>query len=105
MSYQVELSRQAETDIRKIYTYIREHGPADPKAWKKGLASKLAHLEQFPEACSLALENDFTPQEIRQTFYGPFRILFTIREPFVFVATVRHAARLELKPDELDKLL
>lgn len=105
MSYQVELSRQAETDIRKIYAYIREHGPADPRTWKKGLESKLTQLEQFPEACSLAPENDFTSQEIRQTFYGPFRILFTIREQFVFVATVRHAARLELNRDELDELL
>lgn len=49
MSYRVELSRQAQTDIRMIYAYIREQ--------------------------------------------------------FVFVATIRHAARLELKRDELDELL
>ena len=32
MSYRVEISRQAEMDIRTIYAYIREHGPANPSA-------------------------------------------------------------------------
>ena len=44
MRYKVELSSQAEEDIREIYWYIRKHGPADPDRWKAGLAGKFASL-------------------------------------------------------------
>ncbi len=30
MRYNVELSEHAEADVREIYRYIREHGPANP---------------------------------------------------------------------------
>ena len=92
MTFRVELSQRAETDIKGIYPYIRKHGPADPKTWKDGLEQKLSNLEQFPEACSFAPENDYTQQDIRQALYGPFRIIFTVREQTVFVISIRHAA-------------
>ena len=104
MTYRLELSHRAETDIKSAYSYIRKHGPADPKLWKSGLEQKLTGLETFPEACGLAPENDFVNAEVRQALYGPFRILFTIREQIVFVLTVRHAARLAMQPDEIDKI-
>ena len=54
MPYTVELSHQAEADVREIYTYICEHGPAHPDDWKAGLDQKLASLETFPVACGFA---------------------------------------------------
>lgn len=104
MTFRVELSRRAETDIKRAYAYIRKHGPADPNTWKAGLEQKLTGLETFPEACGLAPENEFVKVEVRQALYGPFRIVFTIREQIVFVLTVRHAARLSMSRDELDKI-
>lgn len=104
MTFRVELSQRAEADIKRAYAYIRKQGPADPKSWKTGLEQKLTGLENFPEACGLAPENEFVKAEIRQALYGPFRIVFTIREQIVFVLTVRHAARLALKLDELDNI-
>ena len=101
MTYQVELSIRAQTDIREAYDYIREHGPASPDAWKAGLDRKLTSLETFPESCSLALENELVPDEVRQTFYGPFRILFTIRGSKIYVITVRHGARRTMRADEI----
>ncbi|MCH9652579.1 MAG: type II toxin-antitoxin system RelE/ParE family toxin [Planctomycetes bacterium] len=104
MTFRVELSRRAETDIKRIYAYIRKHGPADPKTWKDRLKQKLSNLEQFPEACSFAPENEYSRQELRQALYGPFRIIFTTREQTVFVISIRHAARLFLQSDEIDKI-
>lgn len=101
MGYSVELSEQAETDIREIYRYIREHGLADPDRWKAGLAERFASLEKLPEFCGLAPENEHTQVTIRQKLYGPFRILFVIRENTVYVLTVRHGARGFLEPWEL----
>ncbi|QDT91475.1 type II toxin-antitoxin system RelE/ParE family toxin [Gimesia algae] len=104
MTFRVELSQRAEADIKSAFAYIRKQGPADPRDWKAGLEQKLAGLETFPEACGLAPENEFVKVEIRQALYGPFRIVFTIREQIVYVLTVRHAARLALPRDELDKI-
>ena len=58
MTYTVELSARAEADVKQTYNYIREHGPADPNDWKAGLDEKLASLEQFPDWCGFAPEND-----------------------------------------------
>lgn len=101
MQYKVELSEQAEADIREIYRYIRERGPANPDRWKAGLAEKFASLERSPEVCGLAPEDEFTQATIRQRLYGPFRILFIIRENAVYVLTVRHGARGFLGTHEL----
>lgn len=101
MRYNVELSEQAEADVREIYRYIRKHGPANPDRWKAGLADKFASLEALPESCGLAPENEHTEATIRQRLYGPFRILFVVREGTVYVLTVRHGARGFLEPWEL----
>lgn len=104
MSYEVRLAARAEADIREAYEYIARRGPADPAAWKAGLDRKLTTLERFPEACGLAPESEFANVVLRQTFHGPFRILFTIRDRTVFVVTVRHGARREMGTQELDEI-
>lgn len=91
--YNVELSANAAQDVREIYGYIREHGPADPDLWKQGLDSKLTGLEVIPEACPLAPENDYRSGTLRETYYGPFRIIFEVRSSLVAVLTIRHSAR------------
>ena len=60
----------------------------------------------MPSRCSLAFENDFFEQEIRQLLYGKerntYRILFTIVNDSVEILFVRHAAQKPLidKSDE-----
>ena len=105
MQYKVELSEQAQADIREIYEYIREHGPADPDDWKATLDRKLTSLETFPDACGFAPENEYTELTVRQLLYAPFRILFETDGMSVYVLTVRHGARLSLSQDEIEKLL
>lgn len=104
MQYTVDLSAQAQADVREIYNYILEHGPANPDDWKAGVDRKLTSLETFPEACGFAPENEYTQLIVRQLLYGPFRIIFEIQDTNVYVLTVRHGARLFLQPGEIDKL-
>jgi plasmid stabilization system protein ParE len=101
MRHRVELSSRAAADIREVHSHIRRHGPADPDAWMAGLDRKLETLELFPEACALAPEGERTSATVRQTFYGPYRILFVVREDVVYVVAVRHGARRFLKGDDL----
>ncbi|MEX0703897.1 MAG: type II toxin-antitoxin system RelE/ParE family toxin [Planctomycetales bacterium] len=102
MTHRVELSARAAGDVREAYAWIRMHGPADPDAWRAGLEAKLGSLEMFPEGCGLAAENEFVAIELRQTFYGGYRIVFTVRGVTVHVVTIRHGARLPLSRRDLD---
>ena len=104
MQYKVELSAQAQADVREIYDYIREHGPAHPDDWKAGLESKLTSLETLPDACGFAPENEYTELTVRQLLYAPFRVLFETQGTNVYVLTVRHGARLHLRAGEIEKL-
>ncbi len=104
MQYMVELSAQAQADVREIYDHIREHGPANPDDWKAALDRKLTSLETFPDACGFAPENEYTQLTVRQLLYGPFRILFETQGTNVYVLTVRHGARLFLRPGEIENL-
>lgn len=51
----------------------------------------------MPSRCSLAFENSFCDEEIRQLVYGKgrnaYRILFTIVDDSVQIIFVRHAAQ------------
>jgi plasmid stabilization system protein ParE len=93
MPHRVEVSDRASGDIRGIYQYIAQHGPANPDSWMDGLEKVLELLEVFPERCGLAPESRHATVEVRQTFYTGFRILFTLRDDVVIVLHVRHGAR------------
>ncbi|WP_242038869.1 hypothetical protein [Anabaena lutea] len=51
----------------------------------------------MPYRCSLAFENEFFEQELRQLIYGKgrtsYRIIFTIVDDNVQILFVRHAAQ------------
>ncbi len=67
----------------------------------------------MPKRCSLARENDYFSQEIRQIIYGKgrnaYRIIFTIIEgeeiSIVRVLHIRHAEQQTISevPDEFEK--
>ncbi|MFK0729886.1 MAG: type II toxin-antitoxin system RelE/ParE family toxin [Gloeotrichia echinulata HAB0833] len=81
--------------------------------WCQAKARKLKVIEslsQMPKRCSLARENDYFSQEIRQIIYGrgrnSYRIIFTIlvgeEISTVRVLHIRHAAQQTLgeAPDD-----
>ena len=63
--------------------------------------AKIESLELFPERCSQAPEDEHLPVTIRNTFYGSYRIIFTIRGNVVCVVHIRHGHRQPLGPDML----
>lgn len=58
--------------------------PARAGQWYAGLLRAIESLSQMPKRCSLARENEYFSQEIRQLLYSKgrnfYRILFTILE-------------------------
>ena len=103
MKFEVRLTATAEQDIKQTYSYIAEHGPADPDSWKSDLEQKLASLESFPHRCSIAPENNHVDVTIRQAVFVNFRILFSVDEQIVNVLAVRHGARLPLSQQEINE--
>lgn len=104
MEFTVELSNRAEADIEESYVHIAKDSPQNALNWRFELEEKIRSLKTFPERCGLAPEHYYAKVEIRQTFHGQYRILFTIRVQTVYVLTVRHGARKFLTRAAINRL-
>lgn len=104
--YQIIIQPAAQQAIEEAYFWLSNVSAGKARQWLEGLYKAILSLETMPARCSLAFENDFFEQEIRQLVYGKgrnsYRILFTIVDDTVQILFVRHAAQ---KPiiDELDE--
>jgi plasmid stabilization system protein ParE len=105
MKYRVEITAEAETEIKEAYLWIFGDSPANAARWRRGLLEAVRSLSQQPTRCTLAPESAFFKQEIRQLLYGKrggvYRVLFIIEEKkkTVSILHIRHAAREYLQPD------
>lgn len=67
--------------------------------------NKLATLQEQPQRCALAVENDVFPEEVRQLLYGQrqsiYRVLFVVRETVVFVLHLRSSRQAPLTAEDL----
>ena len=105
MERSVRITQRAFDEIEGIVTYIAKEAPAAAERWRDGILKKIATLENLPLRHGLALEADTVGVEIRQTFYGAYRILYTVDDRTVTVHGVRHGARRPLGPDEWQQLM
>jgi plasmid stabilization system protein ParE len=105
MEYQVELTVRSRLDIEAIFDHIHEDAPLNAVRWRRGLEKKLAVLERIPNTFTFAIENRDAPCEVRQIFYGRYRILYTVEAGTVHVLTIRHGARLPMSQDELRRIV
>jgi len=103
MKYRVEITSEAESEIKEAYLWIHADSPANAARWRRGLLEAARSLSQQPTRCPLAPESAWFKQEIRQLLYGKrggvYRVLFLIGEKTVSILHVRHAAREFLQPD------
>ncbi|NEP00956.1 MAG: type II toxin-antitoxin system RelE/ParE family toxin [Symploca sp. SIO2E9] len=106
MTFQVEITPIAEAQIEQAYQWYRERNPQFADSWFRGLMNAIATLQKKPRRCTLAVEHEIFPEELRQLIYGKskniYRVLFTIRETTVYVLYLRHSAQAPLTLDDLD---
>ncbi|MEM6753008.1 MAG: type II toxin-antitoxin system RelE/ParE family toxin [Cyanobacteria bacterium P01_C01_bin.38] len=106
MTFQVEITPIAETQIEKTYRWYRERNPEFADKWFRGLMNAIATLQENPLRCSLAVEHEIFLEEVRQLLYGKskniYRVLFSIRDKTVYVLYVRHSAQAPLSVDDLE---
>ncbi|HAA32312.1 MAG TPA: type II toxin-antitoxin system RelE/ParE family toxin [Cyanobacteria bacterium UBA8553] len=108
MTFQVEITPIASSEIEQAYQWYRERNPQFADRWFRGLMNAIATLQEKPQRCALAVEHKIFPEEVRQLLYGKakniYRVLFTIRDTTVYVLYVRHSAQVPLTVDDLDDL-
>ena len=102
MTFQVELTVQAEADFRALYLAKNVSESDRAARWFRKLASAIAGLGVLPHSRPLAPEAAELRQEIRQLLFGSkphvYRIVYVVDEPrqTVWVIAIRHGARLSL---------
>jgi plasmid stabilization system protein ParE len=108
MTFQVEITPVAEAQIEQAYCWYRRHNPEFADRWFRGLMNTIATLQEKPRRCTLAIEHEIFPEEVRQLLYGKakniYRVLFVIRENTVYVLYVRHSAQAPLTLDDIEEL-
>ncbi len=107
MTFQVEITPIAETQIEKSYRWYRERNSEFADRWFRGLMNAIATLQEKPLRCSLAIESEIFTEEVRQLLYGKskniYRVLFTVRNTTVYVLYVRHSTQAPLTVDDLEE--
>lgn len=106
MEFQVRLTRNAKLEIELAYLWFKNVNPAYADTWFRDLMDAIATLQDKPQRCTKARENDNFTQEIRQLIYGKsrnkYRIIFTTQENIVYVLYVRHSSQSSITFDFLD---
>ena len=98
MRYRVELSPDAERELKSTQLYLRERAPHYAPAWVAEMRHAVLSLREMPQRCALAPESNLFEAEIRQLLQGSHRILFTIAGRTVRVLHIRHASQRPLDP-------
>ncbi len=102
MNYRVKISSVAEGEADNAFLRLSQIiSPEKARQWYQGLLKAIESLSQMPKRCSLARENKYFSQEIRQLIYGrgrnTYRILFTVIEDdnctTVRILHIRHGAQ------------
>jgi len=104
--YEIEVSAQAEADMREVYSWIAEVDSDFADQWYSGVVSQMETLSTLPHRCPLAPESRMRllHMETRQLLYGKgywkYRILFQVAGNTVWISHVRHGARLYLGQED-----
>ena len=110
MKYRIEISSVAEAEADGAFLRLSQvTSPTKASQWYSGLLKAIESLSQMPKRCSLAGENEYFSQEIRQLLYGSgrnsYRVLFTIVEgqdmSTIRILHIRHTSQQTIG-EELD---
>jgi mRNA-degrading endonuclease RelE of RelBE toxin-antitoxin system len=107
MTYRVELTDRPLRDLEILYLEKNAEESRAAARWFYGLEKAVLGLEQHPYRCPAAPESRKVRREIRHLLYGTkphaYRVIYEVDElqRTIWVLTIRHRARQELKRSEL----
>lgn len=105
MAHSVHITARALREIDEGLEWLAARSRPAAARWNQQLQEAVRSLENNPERCGLAPENEWYPGELRQLLHGKrrgvYRILFEVRGDTVQILRVRHSAQALLEPGEL----
>jgi plasmid stabilization system protein ParE len=105
--HEVILTDRAQDELDRSHDWWAENrSPQQADRWYVGFVKEMLTLEENPERCPLAPENELFPYEVRQLNYGlgarpTHRALYTVRLKEVVILRVRHHAQRPLTVDDV----
>ena len=107
MKFSVIILPRAHRQLYEAASWWAQYrSPEQASRWLDGFEQALASLEDNPERCGLAPENDAFPFPLRQLLYGlgkkpTHRAVFEVRGNEVLVYAIRHVAQRDLIPEDI----
>lgn len=92
--YRVEITKVAESDLRKIFQYIASDSQAAAINLVLEIERQIDSLERFPLKCPVIPESRELGKEYRHIIHGNFKTIFKIDGARVIILRVIHGARL-----------
>ena len=92
--YQVNLTRQAQNDLEKIYYYIVDDSINNAANFVLQLEQKIYSLDHFPDRNPFIPENEFFGTDYRHLIFKKYRIVYRIVDKLVFILRIFHGAKL-----------
>jgi plasmid stabilization system protein ParE len=69
MTFQVEITAPAESQIESAYLWYRDRDAAFADQWFRGLMNAIASLQKSPRRGALVPEHELFSEEVRQLLY------------------------------------
>jgi plasmid stabilization system protein ParE len=101
MEGKVRLTDATYEQIDAIVTHIAKDSPTAATHWRVSLFREIESLTLYPLKHGLAPEAERAGTDLRQTFFGVYRILYRVRGEVITVHGIRHRRRRSLRRDEL----
>jgi toxin ParE1/3/4 len=92
--YKVNLTKNAQTDLARIYDYIAADSPANASNFVLQLEKKIYSLNTFPHRHPFINENEYFETDYRHLIYKNYRIIYRVMEGNVFILRIIHGAKM-----------
>lgn len=94
ITYQIEITRTATKDIKKIWHYIAQDNQQAANRFIEELTKQINTLKSFPLRCATIPENEILKTNYRQLIYKQYRTIFRIDENKIYILRILHGAKL-----------
>jgi plasmid stabilization system protein ParE len=104
MAYRVSITARAERDLAGLFEQIGAEHSEKALEWYLGLRESVRSVKEMPNRCPVTLER----AQLRHLLYGQkphiYRVIYRVleKEKRVDVLHIRHGARQEFTPADLD---
>jgi toxin ParE1/3/4 len=104
MRFKVRITLEVKQQIEAVSGYIAQDSTRNARNWRHNIRERIRSLGTMPEKYEIAYRADQVGRDIRRTFFGVYRILYTIDRDTIVVVSIRHGARKPLSLEELRRL-